>query len=73
MAAPPRKPEIVPASSASEPSEPSEVKPEDKPREQLTHEQEENPQLVAHQQGRQAVDGKAENGPKRRMGGRSKL
>ena len=52
----PRKPELVPAHASAEPSEPSEVKPEDKPREQLQGEQEENPQVVMHRPGRQAAD-----------------
>lgn len=35
-----------PLSAFAEPSEPSELAPEDDPKEQLTHNQEENPQLV---------------------------
>ncbi|KAF7794829.1 hypothetical protein EIP86_005971 [Pleurotus ostreatoroseus] len=53
----PYKPARVAPSAASEPSEPSALRPEDKPRAQLTHEQEENPQVVAHRKGRQAADG----------------
>lgn len=35
-----------PASAFSEPSEPSDIIPADKPKEQLTNQQEENPQVV---------------------------
>jgi len=51
------KPERVPASGLSEPSEPSELKPSDKPKEQIQRPQEENPQLIAHNPGKQAHDG----------------
>ena len=36
----------LPLSAFAEPSEPSELAPEDNPKEQLTHNQEENPQVV---------------------------
>ncbi|CCM03081.1 uncharacterized protein FIBRA_05201 [Fibroporia radiculosa] len=48
--------EVVPPSKASEPSEPSDIRPEEKPKEQLTGEQEENPQVTAHRKGEQAAD-----------------
>ncbi|KAH9902616.1 hypothetical protein C8Q73DRAFT_831560 [Cubamyces lactineus] len=51
-----KKAEIVPPSSFSEPSEPSQLCPEDKPKDTLRGEQEENPQLVAHNKGRQSGD-----------------
>lgn len=51
-------PQIVKPSAASEPSEPSSIKPEDKSKEQLTGTQEENPQIVAHTAGKQAGDAK---------------
>ncbi|KAI0671898.1 hypothetical protein C8Q78DRAFT_991411 [Trametes maxima] len=44
-----KKAERVPPSSFTEPSEPSQVRPEDRPKETLRGEQEENPQVVAHQ------------------------
>lgn len=52
----PGKPERIPAHASTEPSEPSEIIPEEKPREQLQGEQEENPQVVMHKPGRQAAD-----------------
>ena len=55
------KPQVVPPSGSSEPSEPSEVRPEDKPKEQLTGEQEENPQVVAHRPGGQAAEKKSKS------------
>lgn len=55
---------------ASEPSEPSEMRPEDKAKDQLRGEQEENPQLVAHRPGRQAGD---RGGDKRAGGGEKGL
>ncbi|KAL7279327.1 hypothetical protein ACG7TL_007168 [Trametes sanguinea] len=54
-----KKAEIVPPSSFSEPSEPSQLRPEDKPAAALRGPQEENPQLVAHGKGRQAADGRS--------------
>ena len=53
---PAHQPQLVPPSGASEPSEPSSLKPENKPREQLTGRQEENPQVVAHRPQGQAGD-----------------
>lgn len=53
-------PKSSPPSGSSEPSEPSEVKPSNKPKQQLTGEQEENPQLLAHKPGKQSGDAKAE-------------
>ena len=58
--APAYKPERVPANASSEPSEPSQLRPEDKPRTQLAGVQEENPQVVAHEKGRQACDSSKE-------------
>ncbi|KIP08234.1 hypothetical protein PHLGIDRAFT_18988 [Phlebiopsis gigantea 11061_1 CR5-6] len=52
------KPQIVPPGGSSEPSEPSEVRPEDKSKTQLVGEQEENPQLIAHRPGKQEADRK---------------
>ena len=52
----PGKPERIPAHAGAEPSEPSELRPEDEPREQLRGEREENPQVVMHKPGRQAAD-----------------
>ena len=52
----PGKPERIPAHAGAEPSEPSELRPEDEPREQLRGEREENPQVVMHRPGRQAAD-----------------
>ena len=52
------KAQLVPPSGASEPSEPSEIRPEEKPKKQLTGEQEENPQAIAHRPGGQAADHK---------------
>lgn len=59
------KPQVVPPSASSEPSEPSEIRPEDKPKKQLTGEQEENPQVVAHRPGGQVADKKGRNGTAR--------
>lgn len=56
------KPQVVPPSGSSEPSEPSEIRPEDKPKKQLTGEQEENPQAIAHRPGGQAADKKNKSG-----------
>ncbi|TBU24012.1 hypothetical protein BD309DRAFT_568837 [Dichomitus squalens] len=64
-----RKAELVPASSFSEPSEPSQLRPDDKPKEALAGEQEENPQLVAHKEGRQSGDAKGVNARSRARGG----
>jgi len=47
------KAQVVPPSGLSEPSEPSQVKPEDKPKRQLAGEQEENPQVIAQKPGKQ--------------------
>ncbi|KAI0366260.1 hypothetical protein BV20DRAFT_971957 [Pilatotrama ljubarskyi] len=58
-----KKAEIVPPSSFSEPSEPSQLRPEDKPQDTIRGEQEENPQLVAHDKGKQSGDRKGTNGP----------
>ncbi|KAI0346287.1 hypothetical protein BDW22DRAFT_739437 [Trametopsis cervina] len=55
-------PEVVPPAASSEPSEPSAVIPEDKSREQLTGEQGENPQVMAHRPGKQAGDSKEGKG-----------
>ena len=55
------KAQRLPDSSFSEPSEPSQLRPEDKPAAALRGEQEENPQLVAHSKGRQAGDAKGTN------------
>ncbi|KAI0694653.1 hypothetical protein C8T65DRAFT_744281 [Cerioporus squamosus] len=55
------KAERLPDSSFSEPSEPSQIRPEDKPESTLRGEQEENPQLVAHSKGRQSGDAKGTN------------
>lgn len=63
------KPEVVPPSGASEPSEPSPMRPEDKPKKQLTGEQEENPQVVAHRPGGQEADAKGRNGPQKKEKG----
>ena len=52
----PGKPERIPAHAGAEPSEPSELRPEDEPSEQLRGEREENPQVVMHKPGRQAAD-----------------
>ena len=52
----PGKPERIPAHAGAEPSEPSELRPEDEPREQLRGEREENPQVVMHRPGKQAAD-----------------
>lgn len=60
--APKSKPEIVRPSATSEPSEPSEIRPEEKSKKQLIGEQEENPQVIAHRVGGQAADGKAKRG-----------
>ncbi|KAI0349741.1 hypothetical protein OH77DRAFT_1525452 [Trametes cingulata] len=57
-----KKAEIVPPSSFSEPSEPSQLRPEDKPQDTLRGEQEENPQLIAHSKGKQSGDRKGTNG-----------
>ncbi|KAJ8496590.1 hypothetical protein ONZ51_g1020 [Trametes cubensis] len=56
-----KKAQLVPPSSFSEPSEPSQLRPEDKPKDTLRGEQEENPQLVAHKKGRQSGDNKGRN------------
>ena len=56
------KPEVVKPSAASEPSEPSQIRPEDKSKNQLRGEQEENPQVVAHRPGIQEADMKGRNG-----------
>jgi hypothetical protein len=64
------KPQVVPPSAASEPSEPSEVRPEDKPKKQLKGEQEENPQIVAHRPGGQEADGKGQKGGREGKGDR---
>ncbi|CDO75162.1 hypothetical protein BN946_scf184866.g3 [Trametes cinnabarina] len=53
-----KKAEIVPPSAFAEPSEPSQLRPEDKPADTIRGEQEENPQLVAHNKGQQAADGR---------------
>ena len=53
------KAQIVAPSWASEPSEPSEIRPGKKTREQLQEGQEENPQLMAHIPGWQSGDAKA--------------
>ncbi|KAI0775045.1 hypothetical protein BD413DRAFT_611414 [Trametes elegans] len=58
-----KKAAIVPPSSFSEPSEPSQVRPEDRPKETLRGTQEENPQLVAHDKGRQAADARGGRHP----------
>lgn len=42
----PPKADKIPESAFGEPSEPSALKPADKPKEQLTNPQEENPQVV---------------------------
>ena len=63
-----RKAERVPASSFAEPSEPSQLRPEDKPKDTLTGEQEENPQVVMHMQGRQSGDEKGTNAGSRSGG-----
>ncbi len=55
------KAERLPDSSFSEPSEPSQIRPDEKPAATLRGEQEENPQLVAHSKGRQAGDAKGTN------------
>ncbi|GJF00064.1 hypothetical protein PsYK624_163420 [Phanerochaete sordida] len=55
------KAQLVPPAGASEPSEPSEIRPEDKPKKQLTGKQEENPQVVAHRAGGQEADRKGRN------------
>ena len=55
------KAERLPDSSFSEPSEPSQLRPEDKPARALRGEQEENPQLLAHNRGRQSGDAKGTN------------
>lgn len=59
----PRLPEAkeLPPSSFSEPSEPSDIRPEDKPASTLRGPQEENPQLIAHSKGRQAGDARGTN------------
>ncbi|KAI0636088.1 hypothetical protein C8Q77DRAFT_1155799 [Trametes polyzona] len=51
-----KKAAVVPPSSFSEPSEPSELRPEDKPKNTLRGPQEENPQLIAHEKGSQSGD-----------------
>jgi hypothetical protein len=43
----------LPLSAFAEPSEPSELAPEDNPKEQLTHNQEENPQAVVKKPSKQ--------------------
>ena len=55
------KAQRLPDSSFSEPSEPSQLRPKDKPARALRGEQEENPQLVAHNRGRQSGDAKGTN------------
>ncbi|PSR71361.1 hypothetical protein PHLCEN_2v12737 [Hermanssonia centrifuga] len=50
------KPEVVPPSASSEPSEPSGITPGDKPKEQITGEQGENPQVTVHKKGMRAAD-----------------
>ena len=69
------KAQRLPDSSFSEPSEPSQLRPEDKPARALRGEQEENPQLVAHARGRQAADGAPREGGRSQAerGERSKL
>ncbi|KAI0787969.1 hypothetical protein C8Q74DRAFT_1366762 [Fomes fomentarius] len=59
----PRLPEAeeVPPSSFSEPSEPSDLCPGDKPASTLRGPQEENPQLIAHSKGRQSGDAEGTN------------
>lgn len=47
-----KKAELVPPSSFSEPSEPSQIRPEDAPKDTLRGPQEENPQLVVYGKGR---------------------
>ncbi len=55
----PPKADQPPTSAFSEPSEPSENKPEENPASQLTSNQEENPQLIAQKPGHQKAE---ENG-----------
>jgi hypothetical protein len=43
----------LPLSAFAEPSEPSELAPEDNPKEQLCHNQEENPQIVVRMPSKQ--------------------
>ncbi|KZT07764.1 uncharacterized protein LAESUDRAFT_724760 [Laetiporus sulphureus 93-53] len=52
---PPKAPQLE-TSRFAEPSEPSDNRPEDNPKEQLMGNQEENPQVVAHNRGEQAAD-----------------
>ena len=66
----PPKAKVVPPSGLSEPSEPSEVKPEDKPKKQLQGEQEENPQVIAQKPGKQYKDEKRKPDGEHQMKGR---
>ncbi|CAL1716623.1 unnamed protein product [Somion occarium] len=69
-----RKPELLPPSSFSEPSDPSEIIPEDKGEKKWTGEQGENPQLIAHTPGKQGADrNRAGKGKGKDKGGRSTL
>ncbi|KAH8100116.1 hypothetical protein BXZ70DRAFT_1008624 [Cristinia sonorae] len=56
------KAQIVPPSGFAEPSEPSQITPENKSKKQLTEEQEENPQVIAQKPGKQYHDRKSEGG-----------
>jgi hypothetical protein len=49
-----------PPSAFSEPSEPSDLKPEDKPKDQITKPQEENPQVIVTKNKEQAKEKKAD-------------
>lgn len=51
-----------PASAFSEPSEPSEIKPGDKPKEQITNPQEENPQVMMTKDEESKKEGKGQAG-----------
>jgi hypothetical protein len=62
----PPKVENPPPSAFSEPSEPSELKPEDKPKSLLTGPQEENPQVVVTQSKKKG-DEKKEDMPKSKL------
>ncbi|TCD64280.1 hypothetical protein EIP91_004288 [Steccherinum ochraceum] len=50
------KAQVIPPGAASEPSEPSQIKPEDKSKKQITSQDEENPQVVVQKPGKQYKD-----------------
>ena len=52
--------QVVPPSGFSEPSEPSQLEPEDEPKQQLRGPQGENPQIIAQNPGKQYEDERKE-------------